>query len=399
MADPAEPVDFKLVFEKSAAPYLLLDPDLRIVAASDRYCTAFGIARDALVGRSLFDALPASGESASSLEELRASLERVVAQKRADTMGVIRIDVRRADSNDFEVRYWSPRNSPVLDGGGTLRHIIHRAYDVSEAVRDPGSDRARRQTEDSSRRLIVELQRRNEEFAEIETMRDDLVERSRLGTVALVAGALAHDLSQPLTAARIYLAALRSGRTDPAMAKSLMGRIAAQFERCGEVIQALRLLIGSSAPVHKPADVGTMIALAARLASARMREAGATLQVFVEPGLPPVAMDRIQIQQALQNLLDNAARSVTGKAEAAVRLEARRMGRDLHISVADNGDGLPPDVRARIDEPLATAELDTLGFGLPICRQIAKAHQGSITVGENKPGAIVTLAIPLEPGA
>jgi len=131
-ADP----DFRALFESAPGLYLVLDPELRIVAASDAYLSATMTNRDDILGRGIFDVFPDNPEdpAADGVSNLRASLHRVRDRRTADAMAVQKYDIRRPDGG-FEARYWSPRNSPVLNAQKQLSYIIHRVEDVTEYVR------------------------------------------------------------------------------------------------------------------------------------------------------------------------------------------------------------------------------------------------------------------------
>jgi signal transduction histidine kinase/CheY-like chemotaxis protein len=141
------PPDFRMLFEGAPGLYLVLAPDLRIVAASDAYLRATMTAREAILGRGIFDVFPDNPDDpeASGVNNLRASLDSVLESGHTDTMAVQKYDVRRpeAEGGGFEERFWSPQNSPVFDTGGRLCFIIHRVEDVTEFVRlrQAGHDR------------------------------------------------------------------------------------------------------------------------------------------------------------------------------------------------------------------------------------------------------------------
>ncbi len=131
--------DFRILFESVPGLYLVLAPDLRIVAVSDTYLRATMTTRDAILGRGIFEVFPDNPDDleATGVSNLRTSLESVLAFGRTDTMAVQKYDVRRpeADGGGFEERYWSPQNSPVLGANGEVLFIIHRVEDVTEFVR------------------------------------------------------------------------------------------------------------------------------------------------------------------------------------------------------------------------------------------------------------------------
>lgn len=131
-------LDFRALFEAVPGLYLVLDPALRIVAVSDAYLAATMTRRDEILGRGIFDVFPDNPEdlAADGVNNLRRSLESVREHLVPDAMAVQKYDIRRpGDEGVFEVRYWSPLNSPVLDDSGKLLYIIHRVEDVTEFVR------------------------------------------------------------------------------------------------------------------------------------------------------------------------------------------------------------------------------------------------------------------------
>jgi signal transduction histidine kinase len=131
----AEP-DYKALFENWPGMFLVLDPNLRIVAASNAYLQATLTDRANILGRFLFDAFPENpgDPSADTLRDTRASLDRVLANRVPDSILALRHEIRRPDreGGGFAVRYWSQTNSPILNTDGSVAHIVHRIEDVTE---------------------------------------------------------------------------------------------------------------------------------------------------------------------------------------------------------------------------------------------------------------------------
>ncbi len=132
-------VNFQALFERAPNLYLVLAPDLRIVAVSDAYTRATLTERAQILGRGIFEAFPDNPDDpdATGVRNLRASLTRVLQQKTPDAMPVQKYDIRKPDSEGggFEERYWSPVNVPVLSDAGEVLYIIHRVEDVTEITR------------------------------------------------------------------------------------------------------------------------------------------------------------------------------------------------------------------------------------------------------------------------
>src|SRR5947209_14994636 len=127
------------MYESAQGLYLVLTPALTIVAVSDAYLKATMTKREDILGRGLFEVFPDNPDdpTATGVRNLRASLDRVLTHRVPDTMAVQKYDIRRPESEggEFEERYWSPVNSPVLGADGKVAYIIHRVEDVTEFVR------------------------------------------------------------------------------------------------------------------------------------------------------------------------------------------------------------------------------------------------------------------------
>ena len=135
MSDVNTP-DFKFIFEGVPECYLILMPDaprFTIAAVSDAYARATNTVRHEIVGKGLFEVFPdnPNDKNATGVKNLTASLNRVLAHKLIDFMAIQKYDIPRPQSTDFEERYWSPDNSPVLDEAGNVVYIVHHVCDVT----------------------------------------------------------------------------------------------------------------------------------------------------------------------------------------------------------------------------------------------------------------------------
>jgi PAS domain S-box-containing protein len=149
--------DFRALFEAAPGLFLVLTPDLRIVAVSELYLRATMTRREDIVGQKIFDVFPDNPDdpTATGTRNLRDSLERVLRDRAADAMAVQKYDIRRpaAEGGAFAERYWSPVNSPVFGEDGEVAFIIHRVEDVTEFVRlKQRGEQQREETEELRKR-------------------------------------------------------------------------------------------------------------------------------------------------------------------------------------------------------------------------------------------------------
>src|SRR5690349_9282482 len=133
---PSPPPDFRALFESAPGLYLVLTPELKIVAVSEAYLRATMTKREEILGRGLFDVFPdnPNDPAATGVQNLSASLGRVLQNRTPDRMAVQKYDIRRPESEGggFEERYWSPINSPVFGQDGEVTLIIHCVEDVTK---------------------------------------------------------------------------------------------------------------------------------------------------------------------------------------------------------------------------------------------------------------------------
>ena len=137
--DRSCPPDIGRVFHQSPHPYLVLctDQNFTIVDVNDRYLAVTRTKRRDLIGHAIFSAFPENpfDQRIKSTEDLRASLERVLRDRTPDVMGVQKYDIPLRDGTGrFEVKYWSPVNTPILGPKGEVTHILHHVEDVTAFI-------------------------------------------------------------------------------------------------------------------------------------------------------------------------------------------------------------------------------------------------------------------------
>jgi two-component system, cell cycle sensor histidine kinase and response regulator CckA len=132
------PPDFRRVFEAGPGLFLLLTPDLHILAASDAYLRATLTTREGILGRYVFDVFPDNPGDPTNLgvQTVKESMERAIRTKAPDTLPVQKYDVPQPQSEGggFAVRYWSPVNAPILGPTGEVVYLLHRVEDVTGFV-------------------------------------------------------------------------------------------------------------------------------------------------------------------------------------------------------------------------------------------------------------------------
>lgn len=247
---------------------------------------------------------------------------------------------------------------------------------------------------------ITERQARNRQILELQA---EMAHVGRLTDMGQVAAGLAHELNQPLTAILNYANACIgiAEDHDDADLNSALKKIAEQAARAGNIIRRLRAFTEKRGPVRAPEDIARAVDEAIRLGQINPAERGIALRVRLEPQLPEVLIDRIQIQQVLINLIKNAAEAMerSPRKELTITI-ARAASERVRLAVADTGPGLSPEAGEKLFQAFVTTKATGMGMGLSICRGIIEAHGGRLWYEDNPGGgAVFAFEVPVAAGS
>ena len=251
--------------------------------------------------------------------------------------------------------------------------------------------------------FVRDLTERQESERRVQELQSELLHVSRVSAAGEMASALAHELNQPLTAiASSVKAALRMLQTMgakgavalPERAVEAMERAVGQSLRAGQIVRRLREFVAKGEADRELETLPGLIEEASALALVGARQRGVRVAFEIAPDLPPVLVDRIQLQQVLLNLLRNAIEAMTDdegteRRELLVSARPRGAGEEVELAIADTGPGLAPAVAARLFEPFVSTKPGGMGVGLSICRSIIEAHGGRLWAEPNPGGGTV----------
>jgi signal transduction histidine kinase len=234
------------------------------------------------------------------------------------------------------------------------------------------------------------------------TLRAELTHVSRAATMGELAASLAHELNQPLAAILHNAEAIQSllavDTPDLDEIKAATAEIVEDDGRAGDIIRRLRSFFKRENLTKTRIDLGKAVGEIARIVQSDAVIRNINLAFDVSPRAPTVSGDRIQLQQAIINLVlnafDAAANVKQGPREVVLKIPAIENGW-ARISVRDSGDGIKPEVLPRIFDAFYTSKPNGMGMGLPISRSIIEAHGGRLTVSANhNRGATFEISLP-----
>jgi signal transduction histidine kinase len=306
---------------------------------------------------------------------------------------------------------------PVEFLGATWTAASHFKPQALESLRSPGQwlwpvagmllttlillalGRARRDV------VLAELRTEEAERQAAERFREltaDMAHISRLSAMGQLSSSLAHELNQPLTAVMNYAEAARqmlSGSDVPPRVPEFLEKTIGQAERAGQIIRRLRGHVEKRSVERTAESLNQVIEEASALALV-----GATVDeidvVFeLAPDLPPVSIDKIQIQQVIVNLVRNAVEVLRTTRHRVLTIRTRLADDGAQeVSVTDTGPGLAPEVAGQLFQPFVTTKKEGMGIGLSISRSIVETHEGRLWHEPNPEGGAV-FRFTLQPAA
>ncbi len=347
---------FRLVVEASPSGILLADEKGRMTLVNEQLTKLFGYAREELVGQSVDLLVPERFQTEHAAQRNRfhqAPSARMMGQGR-ELFG------RRKDGTEF----------PLEIG---LSHIPGPKGILVLAS-------------------VVDVTTRKRSDLQIAQQRDQLAHLSRVNMLGELAGSLAHELNQPLTAilsnAQAAQRFLTHEPVDLSEVRDILADIVGEDKRAGEVIRRLRLLLKHGEVQHQPLNVNEAVQEVLRLVRSDLVNHSCTAQTELAPHLPVLHGDRVQIQQVLLNLVMNACDAMADTERDTRQLTIRTSrAKDgcVHIEVADGGTGIAQERLEEVFTPFYTTKPQGLGLGLAVCRTIITAHGGRLWA-TNNPG-------------
>jgi len=391
------PPDFRAIFESLPGNYLVLLPDLTMVAVSQARLRATMTTLEETIGRNLFDLFPDNPDdpAATGVANLKASLARVLATRQSDTMAVQKYDIRRPESEGggFEERFWSPMNSPVLDANGEVAYIIHRVEDVTEFVRlkQKGieqsrlTDELRAQVEQTEMEVYLRAQ-------ELQVANQRLRELDRLKTEFFAN--VSHELRTPLTLILAPVEALLASIGDASSTAAPRDILQTVHNNAIRLLQMINGLLDISKASAGKTEIRREAIQIVELTQSlvwdfrtMMHRKSITESLTINVPQPWVEMDRYLYERILFNLLSNAVKFTPAGGRISVDLDVSNG--QLTLKVSDTGIGIASDDLPKVFEKFhqvegsSTRRFEGTGLGLALVKEFARLLDGTVEVASD----------------
>jgi two-component system, LuxR family, sensor kinase FixL len=237
--------------------------------------------------------------------------------------------------------------------------------------------------------LVIDVTERNLAQQESKRLQDELVHAGRISTMGELAGALAHEINQPLSAivsnAQAAKRNLDAPTPDMEEIREIQKDIVNEGTRASGIINRLRAFLKKEKIELEPMDLNSVIREVLGLLDGDAVRRNIKIDLELDPLLPLVRGDRIQLQQVALNLVLNAFDSMGEQARRGRCIQIHTCLKDSQVlaAVKDNGIGLSVVDAEKIFQPFYTTKAKGLGMGLSICRSIIARHQGHIWAEKN----------------
>ncbi|MFL5272993.1 MAG: sensor histidine kinase [Anaeromyxobacteraceae bacterium] len=319
----------------------------------------------------------------------------------------LRAEIQRSYLRAFAALLTAWALAAGVAGALLARRTTRRVSDLVRAVRELARGNLAVQVEPGRARDEVSALARafNAMVREVKESRDRIVYLEKISGWQEVARRLAHEIKNPLTPIQLAFQQLearwRASRQEDAAFGRLLGE-AGEIVR--EEIGTLQRLVEDFSSFAKlpevrpePAELSDFVEEFVRTNPQLADEAD--VLVHRGSGPCPVALDRALMRRVLANLLRNAV-DAARPARARVHLGIAKARERAVLTVADEGPGIPEDVRDRIFDPYFTTRHEGTGLGLAIVKKIVLQHGGEIAAGARPAGgASFTIALPLADAA
>lgn len=219
----------------------------------------------------------------------------------------------------------------------------------------------------------------------------------RLRSAGETAAAISHQINQSITAISTYAAVALDAlkRNESELARTTLAKLSEECERAANVTKSIRDLVKQGSLTSAPTRIQEVVESTRRVHSTELSTLDVALEIDIPANIPVISADRIQLEQALDNLVTNSLESIRDAGRGShIRIGAVVEQAELIIEVEDDGPGFAPGLDALATTPFMTTKHNGSGLGLAIARSVAEAHGGSLAILQRSSGACIRLRLP-----
>lgn len=367
-------------------PQHILRKDLneRFTFANQKFCDLVGKPLEEIVGKTDFDFYPPE-----LAKKYQADDRQVIKTGQA-------IEVIEANQSHGETRYVNVIKTPIHDARGRTIGIQGIFWDITEKKR----------AEEQLRRANEDLRRSH---AELKAAQLQLIQAAKMESIGTLAAGVAHEVKNPLATLTMgvnYLDRALPGKDENLLL--VIEEMRSAIKRADTVTRGLLDFATARQLDVRPEDVNNLLEQTLVLMRHKFAEQHIELITNFAPNLPPVSLEKTQIQQVFVNILMNAQHAMEQGGKLTITTRQEKLMRSLHdegartstqmfhgvpvvaVTFEDTGPGIPRENLAKIFDPFFTTKPTGVGtgLGLPVSKKIVELHGGSIEVSNRVEGGV-----------
>jgi PAS domain S-box-containing protein len=291
--------------------------------------------------------------------------------------------------SDGSIRWIWDRSFPIRNGNGKVYRSAGIAEDITE----------RKRMEGQIRQYTEELEKLVEQrAARIQELERQRAESEKLAATGRMAARIAHEINNPLGGIKNSFLLIKDAIPSDHQYFKYVSRIEREIERIARIVRQMFDLYKPEQGLWHEFPIEEAIRDIVALLEPSRREKGATIEVDTNNSPPTVTMPEGPLRQVLFNLIQNAIEA--SPSGGLVKIDALTKGKTLTITVSDQGNGIPEELRTRIFEPFFTTKSDLVnggvGLGLSVSKSIVETLKGSLTFeSEIGKGTVFRISLPV----
>ncbi len=416
-------INYQAIFDHVPGIYLILREDFTIVEASIAFSEATLTKREEIIGKNIFEVFPDNPNDAAAdgVSKLRESLNYVIHNKESHSMPIQKYDIRKPDGN-FEEKYWSPFNKPVLNAQNEIEFIIHRAEDVTELIKleeeKKQKDLLSLELESRLQKMEMEIIQRAKVINKLNKEIDlKVLERTKhldeanqiiqenINTLTFqkkqledFCNIISHNLRAPLVNISMIIEMLAENSNEiekGVLLDKLNSTTKNLSEIFNELVESIQILQDNEIESEE-LDLAFYVQKVMENLQIEIDQSGAVIETNMD-AVPKIYFPNNYLKSILQNLISNALKYKSPDRSPVIKIATEQLDNSIIISVTDNGLGL--DIEKHKDDLFKIRKIfhshpEAKGFGLFLTKSQVESMGGKIWM-ESTPGVGSTFYIQL----
>ncbi len=303
------------------------------------------------------------------------------------------------------LRIESQRLGALVIYGGTHAHLfIPRDLPFVQALADLAAvaiaESSEQERGDRLQSALTQTQTSHAEVqARLDTTQAQLLQSAKLAAVGELAASVAHEINNPLYAARNSLFLLEADIAADSPGREFLNVAQSELGRIARIITRMRDFYRPTRAELEPTDLNELLYATGELMQTHLRHSHVVFQAELAPELPTITAHADQMRQVFLNLMLNACDAMEGGGTLGARSRLRGTAAQsvIEIQISDTGVGIPPEHITHLFEPFYTTKAQGTGLGLAISAHIISQHGGQLSVASTVgQGATFTILLPLD---